>query len=525
MSTEIPKDEHITTEETASEQDEVSLDAIAKAAESQTDYRVRGAPLMPEDWYVNERVDLQRWPYSAKRNYKNKSPEPIYHAPHSFNLIADRISILDFVVKGAPNNTWDGAVRESLKVGLNNDSFIDAIKRPDARWVQAPEYEGRKVYARQEYYDNAPNAKLTGAQARAKHRNATKSGGLFRIPLWHSGFFVTFRTPSENDLLNLDRQIGMDKTRLGWKTQGAVFSAVDIFINDALFKFALDHVVDANIENFEPDMLRLLLRSFDYYTFIWGFASTIYLDGYNLSQPCLVDPTKCKHVIETLLNMSRLSFTDVNLLTPAQLRHMSNGDKIFTRDEILKYQSEGVLADGKTYELPTTDEYDDAPVIKVVLKSGNMQEYLDTGKEWVSNLIFMVNSTVGKTFNSDNEREVYLSRRGLTTALRIYSHFIKRVVYDDGSFIEDREDIEGFLDDISVDDFMREKLFKHVQDYINSTVISVIALPAFKCPACGGFNHNDHPRHPNLIPIEVNQLFFTLLDRKARRAIDKEPLV
>jgi hypothetical protein len=174
--------------------------------------------------------------------------------------------------------------------------------------------------------------------------------------------------------------------------------------------------------------------------------------------------------------------------------------------------------------VPVTDEYDNPPVMKVVLKSGNIQEYLDTGTEWVSRITFMINSTVGKTFNSDDERNEYIRRRALTVALRMYSHMVKRVVYEDGSFIEDREDIEAYLEDVSADVYVRDIILKHINDYINMSVVSIVALPAFKCPSCQGFNHSEHPLHPNLIPIEVNQLFFILLDRKAKREIDKQPL-
>ncbi len=495
-------------------------------AEPAVERRVKMIEPVSAEWWVNEHVEVQRWPFAAERLYKNKDVirEPIFQPPHNFNILTARAAVFSHLTKNNAADSWDYAVRSAFNASHNTEIFIKAVERDGSRWVQAPEHEGRKIFARQEFYENSPNAKLTGMQARVKHRNAVGLGGIFTVPQWHSGFWVTFRTPSENDLINLDRQLSEQKKKIGYWTQGVVYSSVDVFINQILFKFAMDHVVDASIENFEPDMIYGLLRTFDYYTFIWGFACTIYLDGYNLAQPCMADPTKCKHVIKSLLNIGRLAFTDTNALTPYQLRHMSNSDRAYTRDEIIKYQTEGTLADGKTYEVPVTDEYDNPPVMKVVLKSGNIQEYLDTGTEWVSRITFMINSTVGKTFNSDDERNEYIRRRALTVALRMYSHMVKRVVYEDGSFIEDREDIEAYLEDVSADVYVRDIILKHINDYINMSVVSIVALPAFKCPSCQGFNHSEHPLHPNLIPIEVNQLFFTLLDRKAKREIDKQPL-
>lgn len=471
---------------------------------------IKRTPLPPIPANFNSKVLVERWPYREARKHKEDT-KPIYSFAHNFKISAGRSQ--QCFTAARPGDDWANALLISTLTGHNTPAFIDSLERDGSEWRQAVEHEGRKFAGRYEFYDNAPGKKLTGAQARAKHQSVTRNGGLFTFPVWGSGLWLTMKTPSDRDLNILDRAIGNRKKALGWWTQGMVFSAADVYINDLLFKFIIDHTVDANVKDFNPEDLRALVRSFDFYTLVWGLSCTIFVDGYNLSQPCTIDPDKCQHVIESLVNLNRLCFTDICSLTPNQIRHMALDDHQYTHEEIYKYQNEGSIADGKSYDIKM-DEYGEFPPIKLVLKSCNMQEYLDSSKEWVSNLIFTVNTAIGNTFKSETERDEFIAKQAGLSGLRQYMHYVKRVVYDDGSYIEDAEEIINFLEDSSSETYIREQIKTSFEKFIESTVISVIAFPAFECPSCKGFNHSNHHLHPNLIPIEVNQFFFTLKDRR-----------
>ena len=56
--------------------------------------------------------------------------------------------------------------------------------------------------------------------------------------------------------------------------------------------------------------------------------------------------------------------------------------------------------------------------------------------------------------------------------------------------------------------------------------IAFIGVPNFRCPACGKKQADDNEkRHPNLIPLDVGQVFFTLRYQRLQKAMAMAYLV
>jgi hypothetical protein len=128
----------------------------------------------------------------------------------------------------------------------------------------------------------------------------------------------------------------------------------------------------------------------------------------------------------------------------------------------------------------------------------------------------MVNKTIGMDAD-DNERNEYIFNQGQSTSLRQYSHWISSIILGDNNIIESKEDVENILGHLSADDNFRNGVMEKIKEYISTTVVSLVGIPTYDCPACGKEQKSPLPKHTSVIPLDVIQVFFTLLMQKNQR--------
>lgn len=467
--------------------------------------------------YTNPNVTLSDSPFSPLKK-ANEDDVPFFaHRDTSDRTIPKFLSNAKALeLLSAHKPLYYTAVKEGIRTGQRGVAFVKATKRDGSQWGQFVEHEGRKFKIRRPKLASTPGQLLTGTNALIRVQTQNGLGGLITIPLWHSGIWLTLRTPSDVSLNILDRKLSNAKTSLGWETYGLAFSSSEAYMNSLLMEFIVEHTHTANIVDFEPSMLYDIVRVYDFQTMVWGLATSIYTNGYPIAQPCFIDPNICNHVTRETINLTKLQFIDRTALTPYQVRHMAKDTAIHTLDDILKYQSEGALGDGKTVTIKL-DDYSEDNSVRVILKAPTVRESIDSGKEWISTIIHTVEKSVGSTLSSHAEKEKFLSDQADLAILRQYSSFISRIINSDDSYIENEEDIAKVLDIYSANMVFTRDLLQAIPDYIEDNIISIIALPAFACPACNKPLINPDSKHPHLIPLEVSQLFFTLVARKLSR--------
>jgi hypothetical protein len=93
------------------------------------------------------------------------------------------------------------------------------------------------------------------------------------------------------------------------------------------------------------------------------------------------------------------------------------------------------------------------------------------------------------------------------------------VQWGDDHEVTDKESIEGLLDSMSSDDYVRSELLEKITDYISYSCITVVGVPSYACPSCGKVNESDkkHPTIRSVIPLDVYQTFFALLAQRVQR--------
>jgi uncharacterized protein (DUF4415 family) len=417
--------------------------------------------------------------------------------------------------KGAEGRNWSDTVENALPLVLRGSVLLSSLKRDGSNWRQSVEHEGVNLRIGRPALgaSNDPTQRLTGERAIMKIQGALGLGSVVQVPLWHSGIWVTIKAPSDGAMLNLERIIAEEKISLGRDSTGMIFSNASVYINNHLFNFILEHIYETTLKDYTPEKLRMLVRSTDLPTLAWALACTIYPNGYPLAQPCAVNPDVCQHITNEHLILSKLSWVDRTALTPLQKRHMANRVAKYTVEEIQKYQSEGAMGDGKTVDVSDR--------LRLVLRIPTVQEYVEAGNRWVNEIIDMVDAAMTRKL-SDEQKDELIMRHSHLAALRHYSHWIKRIVLlrengEEDGIIEDTETLEDSLTALSSDESIVDKFLDSVRQYIDDSTLSLIALPSYTCPKCQEAMTSDEKKHPHLIPLEPNMLFFILRARKLSR--------
>ena len=156
--------------------------------------------------------------------------------------------------------------------------------------------------------------------------------------------------------------------------------------------------------------------------------------------------------------------------------------------------------------------------IALTIRTPSVSEYVDAGQRWIGDIVTTVDRALGANPNN-GERNDIIVKHGQASAMRQYSHWIDNIEFAGNNVINETESIEALLDNLSSDDEIRATFTEKVVGFINSSTVSVIGIPVFRCPQCQGDNEGYFkiPAYKNVIPLDVMQVFFGLLTQRLER--------
>lgn len=405
---------------------------------------------------------------------------------------------------------WAEAMDEAYAHNTVQDAFITAMNREGSDWKQIPKNGEQLLVGALARRPSTQNSELKDSEALMYALSALKLGAPFQAPMWHSGFWVSFRPASEEAWVNFNELLTSDKIRIGRSASGLAFSNVNaIFIKRSL-EFALEHVIDHNIRtdaNFKRrDILKKLLTP-DISIFLWGFLVANNPSGYPITRGCSATIGNCTKFIQETINLRILQVTDDSCFEQRHRIHMSkNYPGGVTEKEVDEYQNTVNLLQEKEVILLKEEDNE----IRVVLKIPNAESYILSGTRWFDGIVEMVNSILSKD-TTDNQREKIYQQYAKSSIMREYSHWIKEIRMNTNSMIE-TSTIENILKETTPHEVLRETLYSKISDYIEATTLSVIAIPNYACPSCGKAQKEEleKDRFTDCIPLDLAQAFFNL---------------
>lgn len=355
-------------------------------------------------------------------------------------------------------------------------------------------------------------ARVNGDVAAMRAQQVLGIGEVRSFPLYHTGIWVTMKAPTAVALLELNRRIGSEKVKFGRMTDALAFSNKKVYRMMYLADFAIAHILSATTAYSDPLELKNIILSTDLPLLIWGMLCTMYPSGYSYHQPCMHDPSACNYVIKEYLDISKILFTDRNRLTEKQLLRLEQRHIRATAEQLADYQADHRFNENAVFDLPGANGK-----LKIALKVPTIAEYASEGLSWVDGLHDAIMRAFGSELSGERRND-YLLEAAQATDLREYAHWVKSIGYPDGTEAE-AESNRKILDSISGTPGVSDVFFRKVKDYMEKCTISMVALPKMDCPECQKPMTPDEKKHPYLNPINVEELFFTILGQQVTKAL------
>lgn len=397
------------------------------------------------------------------------------------------------------NEEWATHVGAGFAHTVQRQVFNTSLAR--GNWAQQVTYNGTALQARKpKIREDGEGQLLRGAAAVQRVLALTGLGGQIQIPLYHSGLWVTLRTPADSDLLDLYRRMEEEKIILGRQTFGMVFSNATVFWTGYLFRFIMDHIVDVSLKD-NRDQLESLIKVQDMQHLAWGLACVTYPQGFIYARSVLGRDVAEDRVVRGKLNVTKLQFVDTSRLTDEQISHLSRRGHASTDLASVKRYQEQMTT-------PQTRRVEISPNVFITLKVPSVVENITNGQQWVNDIVIMTNKALSAEVGSD-ERNRYIRDQGKATYMRQYSHFVEKIELG-GDTVEDLETIQQVLDRLSGRQEIMAKYFEAVNKFIDDSAVAIIATPTVE----ESEDKYTLPRFPYLIPLDASATFFTLLKQK-----------
>lgn len=361
------------------------------------------------------------------------------------------------------------------------------------------------------------DGELKGEVALLKVSKMLGLGDVISVPLPHSGIWVTIKPPTEKDLIDFYNSIFREKIMLGRATYGLTLTNFSVHINHRLFDFILKHIHSVNYSDINKDQLRNYILIHDFPILAWGFACTMFPNGYEYSRACVNDLEKCSHVVKAVLNLTKLLWVDNPSLTEAQkLILAENRPNKLTTDSYRKFISEHSRVVSSSFTCKNG--------VKFKLRVPTFNEYTVDGLAWINKINSSIENLILEVDDVDEDGKTELLNQYVKSSiLRQFNHFVDFIELED-NVITDRDTINSVLEVFSADDDIRSEITENILKFKVDTTLGLIGIPAYKCPNCGEPQNKDttDSRFVEVIPLDVMNLSFLFLTSKISRILERE---
>lgn len=477
----------------------------------------------PQQPLKTEKVKAQHNVVDAKSPFKTVEVE-IPEEEFSLNIPSALPAEMQEALEAAPNiniladhkgRLWVEAVKGGKDLNSHGGFFTNSLSVPESEFTNEVKKNGIH-FGIDEMPARVNGKTLAGDISNFWMASHLGVGSLQMVPLFHSGFWVAVKPPSEESTIELARIIQNDKIDFGRYSYGITYSQTTSITIERLVQFALDHVLYSTVRITEKDKssdYRDLIKMQDIQTLLWGIAAAWYPKGFNYRRPCVQDPGKCAHVSTGKLDVAKLLWVNRAKLTDREYGYLSyRKSASITLDNVAEYQKQLAVTLGRDITICEGTNQE----LNFTLKSPTIAEYFDAGHRWIDGIVRAVETAIADTGDFD-ERNSIITQHGRATAMRQYSHWVEQISTgpSGGSVvISERGAIESNLAILSQQRVARKEFETKVREYMEGSTIAIVGVPSYDCPICGADQSVDKSPIDNIIPLDVPHVFFELLGGK-----------
>lgn len=398
---------------------------------------------------------------------------------------------------------WLGILENGARTQSGFDQYLKSLSRPGSDWRQFCESQSGRL--KMTPVVNAKNSgNLTGAAAISHFNSSGRVGKQIRIPLYHSGFWVTIKTPTTIDQAEMLDQLRNVRVNAGTQTFGRVFNHYTTIANQIAAELAYESIIATSLDIDIREVRRFVVLH-DLPILIWGLAASIWPNGFEYERAKMGDPSKPENIVTQRIKVENAQWTDITELNEWQRDHMAKKQTRSMKVEQLETYRNHFKNQGMR-EVVIQEESRDFDKITATIRVPYADDYIVSGNRWINDILNMYMSVADRP-GGNKARDEYVMSRMNMTEMRAYSHWVYSLSTRGGE-VTDPETILKILDNLSSRGELRANLIKSIFKYIDDTTISIIGVTTDDAA------EPTLPRFPFIIPIEPVHTFFTRLEQK-----------
>lgn len=357
-------------------------------------------------------------------------------------------------------------------------------------------------------------------------RSVTGGGRKTIVPLVHSGIVVTMKPPTLAEYTRLKEAITASRSNLGRQTNGLLFNATSVFHDKDILNLIFSLITSSNTIACTQEYLMSVIRQFDIPTLMLGAIAARYPDGYEFHWACIQNVDKCNYTVKSLIDLKQLFRVDNSSLTDLQKNMLTNPGATRSEDDLKKYQEEFKLFCKNTAVIDERETDDIKIQIVLGFRIPTLEEYVGEGTKWINEIQESIKTASGVTVNSAREREYIIAEKINSIILEGFLPWVETITLRDVTnnkdhVIGDMEKIAEFLRENSVNPEIHTKIRDAIMKFILDNTKTIIGIPNFQCPNCGGWQTVNNEKVDIIVPIDMYSTFFMTLQSMELRLLEK----
>lgn len=383
------------------------------------------------------------------------------------------------------------------------------------------------------------NSKNTEVEPNSKKANIGRFlsiiglGNNIDIPLYHSGFRITCKAPTQADFAKLEFDIFNSELNIGRDTSGFISSNRKGFAMDIICTLITDCIISTTLKLDDSDDILKYISILDFNIILLGLIQASNPNKLDIQRPCsniyTVEDERviCGEFVTGVVDPSKLLFINTDVIDETMLsiiaRKSENSVTKEDRELYIKLMKDNTrkfqkiagdeIKDHFTY-IPDQSNPDN--YVNISYNIPTIYEYLESSNLWLSiikaEIEDILNDTeqgqkqevIGKIINnnqlailSSNIGEMYLSKTGDT--------------YTDPS------DIIGMLTAINNGDDIFGEMNNQIQNYVATSMFAICGIPNYTCPKCKqkqNLSTTLNDEFKSFIPMDMMDFFFKLIQHR-----------
>jgi hypothetical protein len=460
-------------------------------------------------------IQTEEYSFKSDKNVTYRISLPSINLP-AFTTKLNEFKNLTVDQTSAGMKKWKEVSEEAVEHYTVGGLYQDRFYEDKSEFKQGVETKEGTLNSISSLKFKKTEGELKGEIALLKVSKMLGLGDVLSIPLPHSGIWVTIKPPTEKDLIDFYNSIFREKVIFGRATYGLTLTNFSVHINNRLFDFILRHVHSLSYADIPKEELRNYILIHDFPILAWGFACTMYPNGYDYQRACVNNLEECNYVASAVVNLTKLLWVDNPSLTEAQRQIMSDSrPNRLSLDNYRKYISEHTRVSSSSF---TTKNG-----IVFKLKIPTFNEYTTDGLNWVNKINSSIEHVILEDGNEEEAKSELLNQYVKSSILRQFNHFVDYIEVED-NVITDRETINTVLEAFSGDDDLRAEITENILKFKVKTTLALVGIPEYKCPNCGKpqNEHTTNDRFTSVIPLDVMSIVFLALTSKISKILARE---